>query len=196
MKVSYLLMLLAASGCGRHGQSLKDDRTSLLDGTWVSNCLQIDTSLWRKGTTVASGNVTTGEVTYYTAPGCLSAVTSFRETYTYTIGAPVAGLSKTYNIDETTTKVEIAFFGTDVSIENKNAAFGKTTWAAGVYQDVTGLAWTEASLPQDFSGHVYYSIVKVDGDTAQSGDSSSVNDGSTPDKRPTTLSTTITYTKQ
>jgi hypothetical protein len=196
-----LMLALLLTGCGSsHGSgtanTAADTGLSLAGTTWRTPCAK-DGSMWSQWTLVFQDSSTkTMTVQRFSSEGCGNLVVTHKSTATYVIGAAAPNLTNTYAMDIKETAITVAFSGAStIKGANTDKDYGLSNWADGVAQDVAGKKQSETATPEAAVGLAQYDLLKVDGPTLMLGDFE-LEDGTSPEKRPTALDTTLVFTKQ
>ncbi len=175
MKMSRILAVLSLTFISACGSGISDD----LAGAWVSACT--DSVIYRATFTESTFVAT---ATPYSNTSC-TAVTSFRQTYTYSYsgGDDVDQPEGAKTLDYTVSKVEITpLTTTEANGRNSVTACGFSDWAVNVPKDITSGCGGPSS-----AGETTYDIYKIDNGRLFTGDLTGSNDGTTASKRPTGL---------
>lgn len=196
MKFATMFALVASSSFGCGSSSSSDDSSKpTIAGTFKSDCVPLNSggiiySL------VNTDSASRAESTIYSDKSCLTALMVTTGTRAYTVGNAVANLTNAYEIDFTYSKVETTFKNEAAVAEaNGLKSYGMDGWQLSVTRDVTGKKYNDSATAQPSSGQVAYLIYKIDGTDYYGADNSSV-DGSTKEKRPTSLLTSFKLKKQ
>jgi hypothetical protein len=198
--IKFLGIMLTISVCIFSGCS-KDDKanstaastTSELEGTWYSGCLAYGNG----GTKVANvfaGN-TNAKTAFYFINDASCGNGDFRidTSHTISLGSTADATTGAKSIDWTVTTYDATpLTANGATTMNSQSYCGLTNWVVGVTQNTLALNCGGITVN---TGTVDYDIFKITEGTLVFGyDNSGVNDGSTAEKRPSTLGT-ITYTK-
>jgi hypothetical protein len=203
MKNSLLLIFaLLISACTKTEVELPTVG-SLEGGSWYVDCYQNTGGSFETRTASFEGGSYEHVLSLYNSDwSCSQKALELRETGTYVIGGPAATGSSMYKLDNTITTLTIKPL-TTIAVNNYNtsAMCGLTNWALNVAQDVTGLNCGAGTLPA--AGTAYYDIYIIfpvdlpptpgfpgSGTTAGTlnfGYTNSTNDGTTPAKRPNSV---------
>lgn len=197
--LNYFTLCLALNNCGGKDDTISGSGAAFgsIDGTWKTKCITGTTPVIN--TIVADQvNLTSTLVTYSDQSCFLMPLSVRRKSGTYQIGAPLTSISNTKEINVTYDGEFLTPSTAAVAqLLIDNLFCGITDWKAGVELEITGKNCT--GITTQNKGDVRYNIVKIDGTGAGStltiGDLTSGQDGSSPEKRPTTLSTTVSYVK-
>lgn len=190
MKKIIIFPLLLMVSCGDSSGSGGGGSALDLSGTYKTECIS-----GTKSTRIFSGNTATLSVFFYSDKSCLSQFMNLESMFTFTIGDQLAGLTNTYKIDFTQTLLTIEIKNQpDVDDANKKQLYGYSDWAVDIKKDVAGRV-SSSGEKEDANGTVSYKIFKLDGGKYYSSDNAT-GDGSTPEKRPTSINTTTYGTKQ
>ena len=191
--VNSFLVVLILAACSK-----ATDSTDPIVGTWKATCVTVssDTPYGSMTETIAANNTATMTSIAYSAAGCADSLKNFTVglTVSWTKGAAVTGVDGAYNLDSTYSKVEFTIH-TDALVSQFNTAGAcGGGWTKDVAKEITATAASCTGFPK--SGDKNYDIYKVDGTKLYFGDSSGGKDGSTADKRPTALKTSLALDKQ
>lgn len=196
--LSLLLLAVMLSGC--MSEVDLPSSSDLEGGNWYADCEYDGTSYQTRTTSFVAGSYT-HVTTHYSDSSCLQKALDLGETGTYTIGGQVPNASR-YELDRTLTSLTITpQNSTAVTNYNTSSLCGFSDWAIGVTKNVTGLNCGGDYLPA--AGLKYYDVfiiwpysvpatpgypgTGITAGTLNFGYTDSTNDGSTPAKRPTSL---------
>jgi hypothetical protein len=180
-----LLMTSCGSSDGSHGGSSVD-----LTGTYISECIT-ETKVIR----AFSGNELTWTMSTYKDSKCVDLSMVWESKYTFTIGDQLSNLANTYKIDYTQTSSTLEIKDQSVLDDaNSKKEFGYSDWALNTKKDIAGMSASSGDK-EDANGTKSYWIFKLDGGKLFSGDLAT-GDGTTPEKRPTSINTATYGVKQ
>lgn len=186
-------------GCGKddgNDQNKSLFSTADLKGTWVSGCVNyINGSIIRRYVDDGDGSLR-ALVHYFADRDCETPKHVSRLTAEYELGDSSEEAAGAYNIDITYSEIEAAYFEESIDEANEESYFGFNDWVAEEYKDVAGLKETPASTALSDKGDVFYTLVKIDGNNRYIGLTTDLEDGTSEDQRPTTVSDDIVLVKQ
>lgn len=175
-------------GTGGAGGSFSDIASA--SGGWTTSCIQ-QTNVQTISKASTSGNslvMVTEE--YYDNATCAQndKFSTRRATYSVSTSGTNTVATNSTNIDMTLTKLEV-YIHEPAHAQNQNtgSVCGKNDWVSGQWIDITNTSC--------FDSAPYYTIFRINGNNLNFGDTSGMNDGSTEQKRPTSLDMGFTFTK-
>lgn len=187
------ILLGALSACGKSSDSTAASPLSI-EGDWYSDCLDIGDGYFLKVKMLNTGSESELITDYSSGSSCINVLMTDRSERTFEIkGQDDAGAAK----------VDITYGGTfrtiqstaDVDDHNAKNSFGFSDWEKGKEKEITGGKYDENSAPEHAKGDIAYLLYKITEDALIPGDTST-GDGSSEDKRPTKLSTSVELKKQ
>lgn len=191
----FLFFVVSISACTKSEVELPSGG-SLEGGTWSTGCLaagsasQIRTSSFSSGTYNHSINL-------YSGTTCSIAAAVLSEDGSYTVSGS--------NLDKTLSQLTITLQSASAVTDYNTASMcGFNDWAIGVTKDVTGLSCAGEAIPS--AGQVYYDLYDIENMDipelgTQIGDLKfgyfdAAHDGTTPEKRPTSMDGNYVFRKE
>ena len=176
--------------------------SSLVDGTWYGACetASADAQASEQTTHVILGSTITSSTLQYSDPQCKTVISSAVVSASFKLGNPSSSAPGAYELQLTPTKVlETLKTADGVNQANNGLTIPldppvvlPPTCGAGFTIDVAKELTAELCKNDEIYSKIFlssYGLVKIDGDRLYFGHFEETRDGSTPDKRPTSLET-------
>jgi hypothetical protein len=181
------LILLSCNGGRASGGGDSSSKTTIFEGTFVSNCIQTG-SHYEKTTIENTGSSSVQTLSHYNgdANGNCSQTSMYAEikkTYSFTVGSdytslviPQASVTKAYKINYQLQKITLAVYNNGIMNEVDNVNNGllgadcltvnPDPWTDGVAIDVTGIQCSLDSSLNPSAGTLIYSFMDLNSSTS------------------------------
>jgi hypothetical protein len=197
MKLSSLILMILMLGCGKDDSSSSSTEEFSLEGTWRSECDEIEDAGSLRTLETYAEDTLTSETFFYDDDECdVKANTVKTRVWNYELGDAVEGLTGTREIDYEVVSITYEIL-TDAEAETCNSirCYGSEYWDVGEVRHITGQAIVDGATLEPEEGDKAYNIIKVDGDELFSGDVDT-GGGLSKDDRPSAVNDSDVFEKQ